>query len=100
MSVTVRKPARDSYDFARIHPDAEIAREVVIDYLLGALCEAECALSAVYDLALATPNGLRIKHNLIRARIKAAEALAWRGPGVLRFSSDALLAPATGGEGA
>jgi len=48
-------------DFAAIHPDPEIAREVVIGTLEGMLAEAHAGLLRALDYRAATPQGLAIK---------------------------------------
>lgn len=54
-------------DFAAIHPDAEIAREIVIDTLVGQLAEAHAAMCRALDFRTATPEGLAIKHDVREA---------------------------------
>lgn len=51
-------------DFAAIHPDPEIAREVVIDTLIGQLAEAHGGLLRALDFRTASPEGLSIKHDV------------------------------------
>lgn len=51
-------------DYATIHPDPEIAREVVIETLIGQLAEAHAGLCRALDFRTATPEGLSIKHDV------------------------------------
>ena len=51
-------------DFAAIHPDPEIAREVVIGTLQGMLAEAHGGLLRALDYRAVTPEGLAIKSDV------------------------------------
>lgn len=53
-----------SIDYTAIHPDPEIAREVVIETLIGQLAEAHGGLCRALDFRTATPEGLAIKHDV------------------------------------
>lgn len=54
-------------DYAAIHPDPEIAREVVIETLIGQLSEAHGGMLRALDFRTATPEGLAIKGDMREA---------------------------------
>lgn len=49
------------YDLTAIHPDREVALEVLVDSLEGLLVEAHGGLLRALDYRAATPEGLAIK---------------------------------------
>ena len=61
------------FNFETIHPDSLIAREVVIDCLLGTLAESRAALERALDYNAVTPNGIGIKNTVRNALAQTSD---------------------------
>jgi hypothetical protein len=53
--------------YAAVHPDPEVAREIVIETLIGQLAEAHAAMCRALDFRTASPEGLAIKADVREA---------------------------------